>query len=311
MIPSLPLVVAVFAAPAAQVPTEVWQVAPDAKGKPGWLNTPRTHDRAVLLIPGLKIHPLRPMMATRPFLRDWQQPTSELVRELAKDFDVFAFGYAQTVPLDAVAEAPSLRSIVAEIRKAGYTEIVLIGHSAGGVIARLFVENYPDAGVTKVITVAAPHAGSDLANLKVGYPRAQAPFVQSLTKNARSESGSRPIPAALEMACVVCKLKRFDGDGLVSIASQWPEECRKIGIPVVLQEVNHWEAMLSAASAKTIGELAREKLTRWNAEQVDKARKILFGSPAPQPNRRRTQQKRARAGSRATRSDRITNPTVA
>src|SRR5262245_46267632 len=112
MTPSLPLVVAVFAAPAAGVPTEVWQVAPDAKGKPGWLNTPRMKDRAVLLSAGLKIHPLRPAHATRPDLRDWQQPTGELVRALAKDFDVFASGYAQTVPLDAVALSPGLRAIV-------------------------------------------------------------------------------------------------------------------------------------------------------------------------------------------------------
>ena len=190
MTPSLPLVVAVFAAPAATLPTEVWQVAPDAKGKPGWLNNPRTKDRAVLLVQGLKIHPIRPARCTRPELNEWQQPTSEIVRTLAKDFDVFAFGYAQTVPLDAVAQSPGMREVVADIKKAGYTEIVLVGHSAGGVVARLFVENHPDAGVTKVITVAAPHAGSEIANLKVGYPKAQAPFVQSLTIEARREAGA-------------------------------------------------------------------------------------------------------------------------
>jgi pimeloyl-ACP methyl ester carboxylesterase len=238
-------------------------------------------DRAVLLIPGLKIHPLRPALATRPELRDWQQPAGEMVRALARDFDVFAFGYAQTVPLDAVALSPGLRAIVADIKKAGYTEIVLVGHSAGGVIARLFVENHPDAGVTKVVTVASPHGGSDLAALKVGYPKVQAPFVQSLTKEARAEAGSKPLPEKLEMACVVCKLKRFEGDGLVHIASQWPEDCRKMGVPAVLLEVNHWDAMLGAASAKTIAELAREKLTRWNAEEVEAARKALYGEPEP------------------------------
>jgi pimeloyl-ACP methyl ester carboxylesterase len=284
MTPSLSFIVAVFAAPAAELPTEVWQVAPDAKGKPGWLNTPRTKDRAALLIPGLKIHPLHPARCTRPELRDWQQPTGELVRVLAKDFDVFAFSYAQTVPLDAVAQSPGLRAVVADIKKAGYTEIVLIGHSAGGVIARLFVENHPAAGATKVITVATPHTGTDLANLKVGYPRAQAPFVQSLTKDARAEAGAVKIAETVEVACVVCKLKRLDGDGLVNIRSQWPEDCRKLGVPAVLMEVNHWDAMLSPASARTIGELAREKLTRWNVDEVEKARKLLYGDPEPRPS---------------------------
>jgi hypothetical protein len=285
MTPSLPLVVAMFAAPAASVPVEVWQVAPDAKGKAGWLNTPRTKDRAALLVPGLKIHPIRPVLATRPELRDWQQSNGELVKLLAKDFDVFALGYAQTVPLDAVALSPGLRATVADVKKAGYAEIVLIGHSAGGVIARLFVENHPDAGVTKLITVASPHAGSDLANLKVGYPRVQAPFVQSLTKEARAEASAGKLPEKLEVAAVACKLKRLDTDGLVNLKSQWPEDWRAAGVPVVLKEVNHWDAMLVPESVKAIGELAREKLARWNADEVETARKLLYGEPDPRPNR--------------------------
>jgi pimeloyl-ACP methyl ester carboxylesterase len=283
MTPSLSLVVAVFAAPAATLPTEVWQVAPDAKGKAGWLNTPRTKDRAVLLIPGLKIHPLKPTLCARPELNEWQQAKGELVRALEKDFDVFAFGYAQTVPLDAVALSPGLRDAVANIRKAGYKEIVLVGHSAGGVIARLFAENHPDAGVTKLITVASPHAGTELANLKIGYPKAQAPFVQSLTTEARREAGAMKLGDKIEMACVVCKVKRIEADGLVNIASQWPEDCRKLGVPAVLLQVNHWEAMLSPAGAKAVGELAREKLARWDAEEVEKARKVLYGDPDQKP----------------------------
>src|SRR5215831_8734547 len=160
MTPSLPAVMMVFAAPCANLPTDVWQVAPAANGRAMWLNAPRTKDRAVLLIPGLKIHPLRPALASRPEIHNWQEPNSDLVRTLAPDFDVFAFGYAQTAPLDAVALSPGLRDAVANLKKAGYKDVVLIGHSAGGVIAQLFATNYPDAGVTKVIAVAAPLTGS-------------------------------------------------------------------------------------------------------------------------------------------------------
>ena len=66
MPPSLPLVVAVFAAPAAEVPTELRAVAPDARA-PKWLAPPRK-DRAVVLSPGLKIHPFRPSLSARPEL---------------------------------------------------------------------------------------------------------------------------------------------------------------------------------------------------------------------------------------------------
>ena len=66
---------------------------------------------------------------------------------------------------------------IAQIRLSGSERpgpFVVVGHSAGGVIARQFVESYPDAGVAKVIAVAAPFAGVELANIKVGYPKAQA-----------------------------------------------------------------------------------------------------------------------------------------
>jgi pimeloyl-ACP methyl ester carboxylesterase len=283
MTPYLPVVLALFAAPDVNLPTEIWQVAPDAKTRPGWSNTQKIKDRAVLLVPGLKIHPLRPVLATRPDLHNWQEPNSDLVRTLAKDSDVYSFGYAQITALDVVAQSPGLRDAVANMQKAGYKEIVLIGHSAGGVISRLFVESNPECGVTKVITVAAPHIGSELANLKGGYPKVQATFIQSLAPEARMQAAPRRIDDKIEMACVVCKLKRVDGDGLVHISSQWPEECRKMGIPAVLVQGSHFEAMIGPGGVKAIGELAREKLTRWSTEEVDKARKVLFRDPDEKP----------------------------
>jgi pimeloyl-ACP methyl ester carboxylesterase len=299
MNPSLPAVVMVFAAPAANLPTELWQVAPDAKGKAGWLGTPRTKDRAVLLIPGLKIHPFRPALATRPERHPFQEPGSELVRALAKDSDVFAFGYAQTAPLDAVVHAPGLRNSVANLKRAGYKEIVLVGHSAGGVIARLFATAYPDAGVTKVITVGSPHAGAEAAHIPVGYPKAQAPFVQSLAPEVRTAArvaADMKSEQTIQMACVVCKLGRFDGDGLVNVASQWPEDCRKCGTPAVLVSASHWDAMLNPTSAKTIAELARDPLARWSADEVEKARKVLFGDAARPVPRKRSGYLRQKSG---------------
>lgn len=283
MTPCLPVVLAAFACPAVNLPTEIWQVAPDAK-RPGWSNVQRTKDRVVVLLHGLKIHPIRPALACRPELHSWQEPTSDLVRSLSKDSDVFSFGYAQITELDAVAQCPGLRDVVTNIRKMGYKEIVLVGHSAGGVIARLFIESYPDFGVTKVITVAAPHTGSDLAHLKGGYHKIQASFVQSLAPEARIVAPPRKIDDKIEMACVVCKLKRVEGDGLVNIVSQWPEECRMLGIPAMLVPGSHFEAMISPAGVKAISELAREKLGRWSPEEVEKARKALFRDPEERPS---------------------------
>lgn len=284
MIPSLTLLLAVAsAAPAPNTDslTGLWQVAPDTSEKQ-WTapTTPSSKERAVVLIHGLFVHPIRPAKAMQAWCRDWQEPKSEMVKALAKDSDVFAFAYSQTAPLDEVADSVGMRDSVTRLHKAGYKEIVLIGHSAGGVIARQFVERYPDAGVTKVIAVAAPFAGADAATFKVGYPKAQAPFVQSLTPEARAEAmktNKHALGKDVQIVCVVCKLKHVETDGLVGTTSQWPDDLQRLGVPIVHSPTTHFTIMYTPSAVKTITELAREKLTRWSPEEVEKARKILLG----------------------------------
>ena len=79
----------------------------------------------------------------------WQKADSPLVKELARNADVFAFAYGQN-PLDTILRHSKLGENIAAIRKLGYSEVILVGHSAGGLIARQFVEDNSQAGVTKV-----------------------------------------------------------------------------------------------------------------------------------------------------------------
>jgi pimeloyl-ACP methyl ester carboxylesterase len=282
MLFSLVLTAICAAAEPAEVAIELWQVAPDTSGKP-WIapEKPSEKARAVVLLPGLFIHPIRPAKASQPWRRDWQEPKSELVKALAPDFDVFAFSYAQTVALDAVAQSPGMHDAITRLRKAGYRDIVLVGHSAGGVIARQFVENYPNAGATKVIAVSAPFAGVELATLKVGYPKVQAPFVQSLAPEARAAKANKnALGKDVPFACVVCKpLKRVETDGLVATHSQWPDDLQKCGVPIVQSSASHFLVMYNPTAVKAIAELAREKLVRWAPEEIEQARKVLFGEP--------------------------------
>lgn len=287
MPPSLPMILALAAGPPATHPTQVWQVAPDHAGRTWWQASEGRKDRAVLLIHGLKIHPIRWSLTTQPEKHDWQEPKADLVKALAAEFDVFAFGYAQTLPVDAVAHSPGLREAVARMR-AGYKEVVLIGHSAGGLVARQFAEAYPDGGATKVIQVASPNAGSDLAKLKVGYPKTQAGFVQSLAPAARLDAaaGNRfLLSPRVECVSVVCKVRGLGGDGLVALDSQWPPDLQVQGVPAALLAASHWEAMRSAAGVKSLVELSKGKLTRWTPEQVDQARKVLFREPDDPPKK--------------------------
>src|SRR4029079_3283563 len=102
----------------------------------------------------------------------------------------------------------------------------------------------------------------------------------SLTPEARAEAvkaNKSPLGKDVQIACVVCQLKHVETDGLRVGRSQWPEDLQRSGIPAAYAAVSHFDAMQSAASVKVIAELAREKLARWSPEEVEKARKILFG----------------------------------
>lgn len=43
--------------------------------------------------------------------------------------------------------------------------LILVGHSAGGVLARLYMVRHPDSGVAALVTIASPHGGTDRADL--------------------------------------------------------------------------------------------------------------------------------------------------
>jgi pimeloyl-ACP methyl ester carboxylesterase len=264
----------IVAAPMVHLPTAFWQITPAYHDA----TVVRNKDRAVLLVHGLVPRPVQPAKAAIPEAHSWQKSDSHLVRNLAADFDVFGFSYAQTVPVDGVCWSDGLRLAVKALKTAGYRDVVLVGHSAGGVIVRQFAEHFPDSGVTKVIIVAAPHDGSPWALIpQFGLAANQVPFIKSLTPHTRRQQRLRgkQLADGLEVCCVVCKLPRLAGDTIVPASSQWPEEFQKQGIPASLVAVNHFDAVRSAEGAAVIAGLARDKLTRWTPEQVEQGRKAL------------------------------------
>src|SRR5579859_6205133 len=145
--------------------TRCEEVAPAVAEAKEFVRSP-DRERAVLLIHGLTLRPLNKDAGKKAVFRAWQLADSPLVKKLAKDADVYAFAYAQTAAADEIPEIADLGVWVERLRKLGYKEIVLIGYSAGGVIAREFVEDNPDIGVTKVIQVCAPNEGSGWARFR-------------------------------------------------------------------------------------------------------------------------------------------------
>ena len=62
-------------------------------------------------------------------------------------------------------------------------QIILVGHSAGGIVARMFMVEHPDTDLIALITIASPHLGTDKASL-----------AQSVSENYLS--WIKPIPGA-------------------------------------------------------------------------------------------------------------------
>jgi pimeloyl-ACP methyl ester carboxylesterase len=236
--------------------------------------------RAVILLHGLKPHPFSKDNVAKASFHDWQLPDSLLVKQLAREADVFSFAYAQTASVDDVAESPDLASAVRRLRERGYREIALVGHSAGGLIARQFVEDNPHAGVTKVIQVCAPNGGSLWASIKAVRSN-QVEFLTSLTRTTRQkvlrDRSDKVIPPNVQFACVVANAVVI-GDGLVQTRAQWTEDLQRQGIPAFALNTTHWFALRGRKGAELVAELIREPLPRWDERKVAEVRRRIFGS---------------------------------
>jgi pimeloyl-ACP methyl ester carboxylesterase len=266
-----------------QVPVELRfkQVFPDRIN--GKMERSPGQGRVVLLIHGLKIHPLQGGLAARAEFHSWQESRSHLVKALGRDADVFALAYSQTADVETISRASGLADAVEKMRFLGYHEIVLAGHSAGGILARLFIEDHPYAPVTKIVQICAPNLGSSWANAEAKLQKVQGPFLQSLTKpwrqNISRERRDRLIPRRVQFVCVMGTMGPL-GDGLVSCRSQWPEELQSQGVPVVRMATTHFVVMHTKKTADQLAGLIQRDHPRWGAREVEAARaSVMLKTP--------------------------------
>jgi pimeloyl-ACP methyl ester carboxylesterase len=215
--------------------------------------------RAVVLIHGLGLSPFGRDKVVGAPLRDWQRPDCPLVVRLGRCADVFAFAYSQTAPVEEMAAQARLGQHVAALVAMGYKEIILVGHSAGGLMARHLAEDGEARGVTRVIQVCAPNRGCPFAGLRICY-REQTEYLLSLSLSRRAavlnERAGKRLPPGLEMVCVVGSWA-LGSDGVVSRSSQWPEDLREQGVPAYLAPTYHSGAMGNAAVIDLIDYLVR------------------------------------------------------
>jgi pimeloyl-ACP methyl ester carboxylesterase len=225
--------------------------------------------------------------AKEPRAQHWQGSASPLVKALSKHGDVFALSYGQTEAVEDIATFPELREAIAKIKGLGYKQMVLMGHSAGGLVARHFVEDRPDAGITRVIQVATPNAGAHLADwgVRLGQiHREQEPFVRSLSPSHRAallkSRQGRQLPAGTEFVTVMCAAaKGVPGDGAVSRHSQWPLDLQDQCTPCVCLQATHVDCMVHDDCVKVLCNLAKEPQPRWSEARV-RAMRVELGFAA-------------------------------
>jgi hypothetical protein len=105
------------------------------------------------------------------------------------------------------------------------------------------------------------------------------PFVRSLTKQscfrALEQRREKRIPDDVEFVCVVGNGLIY-GDGVVSTRSQWPEDLQGLGVPVVVLDTEHWEALRGVRTVEVIAQLVRQSQPRWSATAVAAMRQKLW-----------------------------------
>jgi pimeloyl-ACP methyl ester carboxylesterase len=238
----------------------------------------RDQVRAAVLVHGFQPHPFKSSNVNKANYQGWQIAGCPLVEALAHAADVYAFAYSQNVGVQEIAGVACLADNVRRLAGLGYHDIVLVGHSAGGLVARQFVEDYPDGGVTKVVQVCAPNQGLGIARFEAGVPKVQRVFLHSLNKTARAtflkDRASVKIPAALQFVCIIGD-GVGSGDFIVACESQWPRDLQDQGIPALLVRTTHFTVMRLPAGIERVVEAVRDSQPRWNAERIDKLRKEL------------------------------------
>jgi pimeloyl-ACP methyl ester carboxylesterase len=236
--------------------------------------------RAVVLIHGYWLH-LKAEKVGKAIFKEWQEKDSVLVKTLGKDADVFAFAYGQTVEIEKIAGHKALADGIANLRKMGYTEIVLLGHSAGGLVAREFVEDHPGAGVTKVVQVCTPNGGCAYAEIKL-VPKNHRAFLFSLGKAGREkclrQRADKRIPASVQFVCIITA-----EDYVVPCKCQWTSDLQEQGVPAVRIDLGHRQVMRDTRAAKTLAEIIRQRQPRWSVTDVAAARKRFFNVKKEKP----------------------------
>jgi pimeloyl-ACP methyl ester carboxylesterase len=137
-------------------------------------------------------------------------------------------------------------------------ELVLIGHSLGGIISTLLAHKYPER-VKQVITIASPFGGSKAAIFMQWIP-GTSPVLQDITPYSRLIKLSQSKPAALVHSIITQGASIIGSsepsDGVITVASQLMTPAGKHTAKI---RSNHFEVLMMPRTAKLIQKILEIK----------------------------------------------------
>ncbi len=231
-------------------------------GPPGTRN-------AVVLVHGLRASTVLDQHAHELWPHDWQRPESTLVQALAADADVYAVTYTQDAAVHDIARSAVFLEAMGGLPMGAYDDVVLVGHSAGGLLSRWFVEDHPDSGITGVIQLCTPNNGSEWARLYELGRLSHEIFIASLSdRNVSDGREGKRVPEGVDFLVAICDGAAL-GDGVVTDQAQWPETLRRQGIAAVQVPALHFTATRGRLMAARISAWVRDEHPRLTPEEVD------------------------------------------
>ncbi len=124
-----------------------------------------------LPLPGAHVHGARPLIVLHGYAMN-RANFIVLARRLAKAGIGPIYGFEYWTLGRTAAAARQLGWFVDQVRATtGATQVDLVGHSMGGVVARYYVQlGGGDGIVNRLITLGSPHGGADLSRVGLGHP---------------------------------------------------------------------------------------------------------------------------------------------
>lgn len=141
--------------------------------------------------------------------------------ELAKHGEAHVYTPAVDPFNDSTTRGAQLaRAIQGILDQTGYAKVVIIGHSQGGLDARVVAHDYPDQ-VAAVVTYATPHQGSKVSDLVLGL--VSDPGLQGIADSLVRLLGGPLWDQAGEETSLIKGLAQFASPGIAEFNAEYPD----------------------------------------------------------------------------------------